>query len=64
MYSLGIAHTIGKETILVCPQGSKFLVDIPKTNRIEYENSDNGIAELKQSLSDMLKAHLESMEML
>jgi hypothetical protein len=64
MYSLGIAHTVGKETILVCPQGSQYLVDIPKMDRIEYENSDNGITKLKGSLSDMLKALLESMEML
>jgi hypothetical protein len=64
MYSLGIAHTVGKETILVCPHGSEYLVDIPKMDRIEYENSDNGITKLKQDLSDMLKALLESMEML
>src|SRR5690606_11502142 len=36
MYCLGIAHTLGKDTILVLPQGSKYLVDIPRTESIEY----------------------------
>jgi hypothetical protein len=54
MYGLGIAHTLGKETILVYPQGSKYLTDIPRTHRIEYENSDAGRAKLEEQLSLML----------
>ena len=54
MYGLGIAHTLGKETILIHPQGSKYLTDIPRTYRIEYEESDAGRAKLEGSLSRML----------
>jgi len=54
MYGLGIAHTVGKETILIHPQGSKYLADIPRTHRIEYEDSDAGRAELEEQLSRML----------
>lgn len=58
MYGLGIAHTLGKETILIHPQGSKYLTDIPRTYRIEYEESDAGRAKLEDSLSRMLEAIL------
>ena len=54
MYGLGIAHTLGKETILIHPQGSKYLTDIPRTYRIEYEDSDVGRAKLEEQLSLML----------
>ncbi|MHB8118286.1 MAG: hypothetical protein ACYDHX_06130 [Methanothrix sp.] len=54
MYGLGIAHTLGKETILIHPQGSKYLTDIPRTYRIEYEDSDAGRAKLEKQLSLML----------
>ena len=54
MYGLGIAHTLGKETILIHPQGSKYLTDIPRTYKIEYEDSDAGRAKLEEQLSLML----------
>jgi len=59
MYGLGIAHTIGKETILVQPQGSKYLTGIPRTNSIEYEDSNSGRARLKEQLSKMLGSMLQ-----
>lgn len=54
MYGLGIAHTLGKETILIHPQGSKYLTDIPRTYGIEYENSEAGRIKLEEQLSLML----------
>jgi len=54
MYGLGIAHTLGKETILIHPQGSKYLTDIPRTYRIEYEDNDAGRTKLEEQLSRML----------
>lgn len=63
MYGLGIAHTVGKETILVCPIGSEYLAGIPNTQRIEYEDSDSGRMKLQQALSEKLKILLEPMEM-
>jgi hypothetical protein len=62
MYGLGIAHTVGKETVLIFPQNSNYLVDIPKTRRIEYENGDSGLNKLKKDLSDILKVLLEPMD--
>ncbi len=59
MYGLGIAHTLGKETILVYPQGSRYLTDIPRTHRIEYEDSNTGRKRLGEQLSDMLRSMLQ-----
>jgi hypothetical protein len=58
MYGLGIAHTLGKETILIHPQGSKYLTDLPRTYSIEYEDSDAGRAKLEEQLSLMLGSML------
>lgn len=58
MYALGLAHTLGKETILIYPQGSKYLTDIPRTHRIEYEDNEAGRAKLEEELSRMLGAML------
>lgn len=62
MYGLGISHTVGKETILICPKGSEYLADIPNTQRIEYTDSDDGRMRLAQALSEKLKDLLEPME--
>lgn len=59
MYALGIAHTVGRDTILISPRGSKYLVDIPRTRRIEYRKSDMGREKLGKDLSAMLKSMLE-----
>ena len=60
MYGLGIAHTIGKETILIHPKGSKYLTDIPRTYRIEYEDSNVGRAKLQEQLREMLQSMTET----
>lgn len=59
MYGLGIAHTIGRQTILIYPQGSRYLTDIPKVGRIEYDESDVSRAGLEGRLSDMLRSMLQ-----
>jgi hypothetical protein len=56
IYVLGIAHNVGKEIILICPKDSWYLVDIPKTHTIEYENSDSGRMKLLNMLSEKLMA--------
>lgn len=58
MYGLGIAHTLGKETVLIHPQGSKYLRDIPKTYSIEYKDDDAGRAKMEEELSTLLAALL------
>jgi hypothetical protein len=59
MYALGIAHTVGRDTILIMPKGSKYLADIPRTRRIEYRKSDAGREKLEKDLSEMLKSMIE-----
>lgn len=54
MYALGIAHTLGKETVLIYPQGSKYLTDIPRTHRIEYRDGAEGISGLREDLTRTL----------
>jgi hypothetical protein len=54
MYGLGIAHTLGKETILIYPQGSKYLTDIPRTHRIEYDDNEAGRSRMEEELAEML----------
>ena len=54
MYGLGMAHTLGKETVLIYPQGSSYLTDIPRAERIEYESSEDGRARLTDELDRVL----------
>lgn len=56
MYSLGIAHTLGKDTILIHPQGSKYLVDIPRIESIVYEDSDQGRERLEEQIGETLRS--------
>jgi len=61
MYGLGIAHTLGKDTILIHPQGSKYLIDIPRTESIEYEDSAQGRAKLEEQISETLRSIIASL---
>ena len=54
MYGLGMAHTLGKETVLIYPQGSSYLTDLPRAERIEYESSEAGKARLAEELAMLL----------
>lgn len=58
MYELGIAHTVGKETILIYQKGEdlKFPFDLSHIRRIEYTNDALG----GKRLVDELRATLES----
>ncbi|WP_052309908.1 hypothetical protein [Methanocella arvoryzae] len=62
-YELGIAHTIGKDTILVIqPQtmeNLKFPFDLSHIRRIEYENSIPGAGVLEKNLSDVIDSILK-----
>lgn len=63
MYELGIAHTVGKETILIYQSGRgkdpKFPFDLAHIRRIEYEDSATGGKKLENDLSDTLKSILK-----
>ena len=58
MYELGIAHTLGKETILIYQRGEnlRFPFDLAHIRRIEYTNDAIG----GKQLVDALRATLES----
>ncbi len=62
MYELGIAHTLGKETILLYQNTSteiNFPFDLSHIRRIEYENSATGGKELEKRLTDTLETVLD-----
>lgn len=54
MYGLGMAHSLGRETVLIYPKGSNYLTDLPGTERIEYEDSDEGMSKLAEELAEVL----------
>jgi len=58
MYELGIAHTLGKETILLYQRQEneiKFPFDLVHIRRIEYENSVTGGRRLEEDLKQTLE---------
>ena len=62
MYELGIAHTVGKETILIYQKPTekiKFPFDLSHIRRIEYVNDAVGGQKLVQDLKDTLKNVLD-----
>jgi len=62
MYELGIAHTLGKETILIYQRGAevKFPFDLTHIRRIEYENNALGGKALEKSLRETMKAVIDA----
>lgn len=57
MYGLGIAHTLGKDTVLVSPKGSEDLFDLPRTTRVEY--AQGAEAKLKDGLIKILLSMIQ-----
>jgi len=62
MYELGVAHTVGKETILIYQTGEnatgKFPFDLSHIRRIEYNNDAVGGQRLSADLEETLKSIL------
>ena len=62
MYELGIAHTVGKETVLIYQRPEKdikFPFDLIHIRRIEYENTATGGKKLENNLKETIKSILE-----
>lgn len=62
MYELGVAHTLGKETILLYQRSAeeiKFPFDLSHIRRIEYDNTVPGARALEQELSLTLENILD-----
>jgi hypothetical protein len=57
MYELGIAHTLGKETIIIYQKDEKikFPFDLAHIRRIEYENSPVGGTTLMNDLKETIE---------
>jgi len=62
-YELGICHTVGKDTIIICDEDSfksdyksKFPFDISGLNTIVYKNKGAGMIKLKEELGHVIKA--------
>lgn len=63
MYELGMAHAIGKETILIRQRdGSKHPFDVAHIRIIEYENTAVGGPELKRQLDGVVDRVLEKLK--
>lgn len=60
MYELGIAHTLGKETLLIYQRGRdvKFPFDLSHIRRIEYDNNALGGKQLENDLKETLRSIL------
>jgi hypothetical protein len=58
MYELGIAHTLGKETILIYQRGEdvRFPFDLAHIRRIEYDNNATGGRRLEEELHATLSS--------
>lgn len=62
LYELGIAHTLGKETILIYQRGAevRFPFDLSHIRRIEYENNALGGRALETELRATLKSVIDA----
>ncbi len=60
MYELGVAHTLGKETLIIYrkDENIKFPFDLAHIRRIEYENTPVGGAKLVSELKATIQAIL------
>lgn len=62
MYELGIAHTVGKETVMITQRNDeeiKFPFDISHIRRIEYENTAPEGKKLEHELRETIKSILQ-----
>lgn len=62
-YELGICHTVGKDTIIICDEDSfkndyneRFPFDISALNTIVYKNKGAGMETLKRELTHVIQA--------
>ena len=56
MYMLGIAHTVGKESVVLCRRGRcpKFPQKLIRANFIEYEGGGGMLDELREEMGEVL----------
>jgi hypothetical protein len=56
MYELGIAHTVGKEALVLCKRGRcpKFPSKLILANFLEYDDGEDGIVKLRAEMAEAL----------
>jgi hypothetical protein len=57
MYELGIAHAVGKESLVLCKRGHcpKFPSKLIQANFLEYDEGEDGIVELRAKMAEALQ---------
>jgi len=57
MYELGIAHTVGKEALVLCKRGHcpKFPSKLIQANFLEYDEGEDGMVELRAKMAEALQ---------
>ena len=62
-YELGLAHALGKPTVLVAPKGAQLFFDVGQERMLNYEKDDPFWgAELRKKISQALKETVRSPE--
>ena len=59
LYEIGVAHSLGKDVILIAEKGETLPFDIAQQRVVFYRQSVAGAAELKNRLKEALRAVLE-----
>lgn len=59
-YEIGIAHSLGKEVILITQNGEDVPFDLRHLRYLNYLNNNEGLAQLENSLVSRLQAPLQS----
>lgn len=57
-YELGIAHTLGKKTIMITQNGNDVPFDLKQWRYMEYQVSSQGLKDLQRQLSNAIKSIL------
>lgn len=58
-YEIGIAHTLGRETILITQSDSDVPFDLRHLRYLKYLNNDQGIKELSEALKQRVTTLIE-----
>jgi hypothetical protein len=58
-YELGIAHTLGKDVIILTQEKKDIPFDIQRFRYIQYEDNDDGYRKLKELLPEYINAFLK-----
>ncbi|MBN1323330.1 MAG: hypothetical protein JW986_04925 [Methanotrichaceae archaeon] len=61
IYALGVAHTLGKETVLLRPEEGSTAAELPHTAEIAYRADKEGLLKLEGDLASALKGIVESL---